>query len=105
MIREIQEKQKAWQEKNFGESPSYHSLLGISEEVGELCHAHLKEEQGIRTDQDHLNEIKDALGDIFIFCCSYANARGIDLETVVEYTWEKVEKRDWKKYPVNGEDR
>lgn len=105
MIREIQKEQKEWQEKNFGQSPAHHPLLGISEEVGELCHAHLKNEQGIRGSEDNLPEIKDALADIFIFCCGYANARGIDLQEVIEETWAQVQKRDWKKYPVNGEDQ
>lgn len=105
MIREIQSEQKVWQKKNFGDSPSHHPLLGISEEVGELCHAHLKQEQGIRNGEDHNHEIKDALADIFIFCCSYANVRGIDLQDVIEETWAQVKKRDWKKYSANGESR
>ena len=57
-----------WQEYNFGKQEDRRMILGICEEVGELCHAHLKLEQGIRGDKDSLRaEARDAIGDICIY--------------------------------------
>src|SRR5688572_17945800 len=44
----------AWGKRNFGEQPAHRFLLGMLEELGELSHAHLKQEQGIRgTNEEH----------------------------------------------------
>ena len=57
-----------WQEYNFEEQEDRRMILGICEETGELCHAHLKIEQGIRGDKDSLTaEARDAIGDICIY--------------------------------------
>ena len=75
-------------------------LLGVCEEAGELCHAHLKAEQGIRGTQDeHLEAKKDAIGDIVIYLADYCSQQGIDLERSIENTWAKVKQRDWKQNP------
>lgn len=93
----IQKQVDEWARKNFGNSPSYHPLLGVSEEVGELCHAHLKEEQGIRGTSEELQEkAKDAIADIVIYLCDYCNRREWDIEDLVSETWDKVKQRKWK---------
>ena len=56
-----------WQRKNFGEPNTNHMILGVTEEVGELCHAELKQQQGIRNNEDHVANQKDAVGDILIY--------------------------------------
>jgi NTP pyrophosphatase (non-canonical NTP hydrolase) len=75
------------------------------EEVGELAHAHLKHDQGIRglEDQDlaHTQKV-DAVGDIVIYLASYCTANNIDLEAAVKKTWEEVKARDWVTYPDKG---
>ena len=109
-IRDHQLAVSKWVEKNFGTISGvpenrYRNLLGICEEVGELAHAHLKEEQGIRgyTSSMAYREKSDALGDIFIYMCAYAHFNGIDLEQAISDTWEKVvSKRDWKERPDEG---
>ena len=54
-------------------------LLGICEEAGELCHAQLKKEQGIRgTIEQHDAAMKDAVGDIMIYAINYLS--GIDAQ-------------------------
>jgi NTP pyrophosphatase (non-canonical NTP hydrolase) len=78
------------------------------EEVGELSHAHLKHEQGIRgmEDQDLAYVRKrDAVGDIFIYLCSYCTANNISIEDAVYEAWEEVAKRDWVAHPQNGVDK
>ena len=100
-ISELQNSHKEWVDYNFPSQPSYQPLLGIGEEVGELMHAHLKEEQGIRS-VNALALKEDALGDIFIYMMSYANAEGLDLESCILKAWGEVSSRDWVQYPITG---
>ncbi len=101
-LETLQKEQGAWQEKNFGPSPSWHALLGVQEEAGELCHAHLKSVQGIRTNENHQAAKIDAVGDIVIYLAAYCNLEGIDLQLAVEQTWQEVSQRNWKANQVNG---
>ena len=85
-----------WSRSNFGDQPSYLPLLGVAEETGELCHAHLKGEQGIRHTPTEVRALKiDAIGDIIIYLADYCEREGISLAEAVEKTWEVVEKRIW----------
>lgn len=108
-LREIQKEQYEWSHHNFGHGkqnltvPGPLNLLGIMEELGELAHSHLKEEQGIRGDyNEHQVNAKDAIGDLSIYLLNYCSSRGWDYEQIVHDTWEVVKRRDWKKYPFNG---
>lgn len=102
----IQTQHRKWAEHNFGptvEGKSTRSLLGIMEELGELCHSHLKRDQGIRgTLQQHRHAQIDAVGDIVIFLMDYCTREDINLMTAVEDTWEQVQRRDWKANPLTG---
>lgn len=98
----LQEEQRPWVEHNFPKRKAHHPLLGVQEEVGELSHAHLKAEQGIRVSEDHEDMGKDAVGDITIFLADYCSAMGWDFEECVKTTWDNVKKRDWIRFPKNG---
>ncbi len=88
----------SWSQSNFPDMKAYQCLLGIFEEVGELSHAHLKREQGIRgTEQEHLERAKDAIGDIVIFLAGYCSKMGFDFQKVVAVTWTDVRMRDYIK--------
>lgn len=101
----VQREQKEWALENFGEQPAYHSLLGAGEELGELFHAHLKYEQGIRGGgAKYAKDAQDSIGDAIIFLAGYCNSQGFDLEDIVKETWAEVKKRDWKANPKNGVD-
>lgn len=102
-LKNLQDEQRDWQLRNFGDSPSWHPLLGVSEEVGELCHAHLKSAQGIRTNENHRDAKIDAVADIIIYLASYCNLENIDLQSAVEKTWDQVRRRNWKSNQINGE--
>ena len=67
--------------------------------LGELAHAHLKQEQGIRSHEDHDTNAKDAVGDVIIYLADYCTLRGWSLQRIVEDTWEAVSRRDWTKDP------
>lgn len=102
-VRQIQKEQEAWSRYNFGSSDPTHALLGVSEEVGELSHAHLKKLQGIRiTPEQFQAKAKDAVGDIVIYLMDYCTSNGWDFMQVVQDTWANVKTRDWKKFPKNG---
>jgi len=96
-LKGLQVELKPWVEHNFGSRPSWQPLLGIQEEVGELSHAYLKRAQGIRTEENHTENIKDAVADILIYLADFCNAEGIDLQHELNETWSRVSKRDWKK--------
>lgn len=107
MLKTIQDEQCEWALSNFGTRDpvehSDHALFGIMEELGELAHAHLKSKQGIRGTPEELEiEAKDAVGDVLIFMLDYCTARGWDMQTILEETWQQVSQRDWIKFPKNG---
>jgi NTP pyrophosphatase (non-canonical NTP hydrolase) len=78
-------------------------LLGLVEEVGELSHAHLKQEQGIRgTVESYRSKKIDAVGDIVIFLANYCTQQGLSFEECVLSAWNEVKQRDWQKDPTNG---
>lgn len=101
-IATIQGEIAIWVSHNFGPHPSWHPLLGIQEEAGELAHAFLKREQGIRTNEDHDAGIRDAVADLMIYLCDFCNSEKIDLEAELQDTWNRVKQRDWKKDPANA---
>jgi len=99
-LKELQREVTEWSRRNFPDGKPYQPLLGVAEEVGELCHAHLKQDQGIRG-YDDLNkahrEKMDAIGDIVIYLADYCHRQAIDFQNCVDWTWEKVKERKWTK--------
>jgi len=102
-LAKVQFEMIPWVAHNFGDRPAWQPLLGIVEEVGELSHAFLKREQGIRTSEPHDENIKDAVADIMIYLCDFCNAEGINLHHVFQETWTEVKKRDWQADREKGE--
>ena len=99
----LQQEHEVWRKKNFPNSKFWHPVLGLIEEVGELCHAVLKRDQGIRGDiAVHNAEIDDAVGDILIYLVDFCNREGISLQFAVEDAWSEVKKRDWVASPNDG---
>lgn len=119
----LQDEVLQWQQRNFPGQRSHEPALGVPEEAGELweaafqllslgrlsalvgrlCHAELKLEQSIRGTPDELQaKLEDAIGDLVIFVVDLCNTRGLDLQRIVDRTWEAVSKRDWQRDPVAG---
>lgn len=94
-LARIQAEQGPWVKHNFGDRPAWMPVMGLAEEVGELSHAVLKREQGIRMEEGHSEAIRDALADIIIFACDVASAEGFDLREALDETWGNVKQRDW----------
>ena len=102
-FRELQEQQAVWAARNFGDTPPHRPLLGALEELGELAHAHLKDEQGIRgTSEHHTAKKKDAIGDIIVYLADYCTRQGFSLQEAIELTWSEVSQRDWVANPQTG---
>lgn len=102
--RRLQTEVGLWATRNFGNDRDGKSiLLGVMEEVGELSHAYLKREQGIRTNENHDANIEDAVADIVIYLADFCAVEGLDFQDAVEGTWAKVRLRDWKAHPEKGE--
>jgi NTP pyrophosphatase (non-canonical NTP hydrolase) len=102
-LSQVQVELRPWQEHNFPGRPAWQPLLGIGEELGELNHSFLKREQQIRMNEDHDAKLRDALGDILIYMCDFANAEGLDLDAILAETWQEVvQKRDWRPVRVGG---
>ncbi len=99
-LETFQQESYEWTKHNFPNGKPYQPLLGVAEEVGELCHAHLKAEQGIRDSKEEHKE--DAVGDIMIFLADYYNRNNIRMAIALSKTWENVRYRDWIKFPKNG---
>lgn len=102
-VRELQLEHKTWSVKNFGwdQDPSL-SLIGVMEELGELAHAHLKANQGIRINENHEAKRRDAIGDILIYLMDYCNRLNLDMQHILEETWAEVKQRDWTINKENG---
>ena len=104
-IRDLQDAMAAWREYNFPGYTADQQFKGIVEEVGELAHADLKAEQGIRGMANSFasTEAKtDAIADLFIFLTGYCTREKIDLELAIIETWNVVRQRNWQLWPETG---
>lgn len=96
-FRTLQEDVAEWSYKNFGDQEATNPLLGVVEEVGELCHAVLKSRQKIRKGEDHVAGAQDAVGDIVIYLADFCTRYNIDFDKAVTTAWDEVKVRDWTK--------
>jgi NTP pyrophosphatase (non-canonical NTP hydrolase) len=102
-LRVLQNEVGEWGDRNFPDSLAVEPLLGVAEEVGELCHAQLKGIQGIRHTPVEIYKMKkDAVGDILIFLAHYCHKNNLDLQDCLEQTWSEVKQRDWSTSPMTG---
>lgn len=102
-LEELQTAVELWNKKNFPNGTADDVLIGATEELGELAHAHLKAKQGIRgSDQKHFNDACDAVGDIIIYLMAYCAKKGISLQQCILQAWDEVSQRDWTKNKENG---
>jgi len=100
-----QQEHATWRERNFPNQTLYQAVLGMMEELGELSHALLKHEQGIRKMDDAWvarEAIIDAHCDLIIFSFGVAEDLGYDLGIELQRTWDEVKQRDWVGDPAEG---
>lgn len=71
--------------------------------AGRLCHAHLKDAQGIRYTHEKAHELKlQAISLLVKNMVLLSGAIGLDYISIVETTWNKVKQRDWIKKPMDA---
>ncbi|TXH15163.1 MAG: hypothetical protein E6R03_07655 [Hyphomicrobiaceae bacterium] len=80
-------------------------IRGATEEIGELCHASLKQAQGIRYLPEVAEEMKkDAVADIVIYLLNLCSLLDIDFEDVLLTVIKKVTARRWATKPMDAAD-
>ncbi len=103
MIDLKQKELAEWQNRNFGINPTdlERMALGMSEEVGEVCHHVLKWQQGIRGGVNGINkeEIADGVTDTLIYGMQLLSLLGLDAEEEFSKVIDQVLKRDWINNP------
>jgi len=105
-LDDIQTASREWRRLNFPANTADEQFLGMTEELGELAHAILKNKQGIRGFDDPVKfeaALMDGLGDLIIFMCGFADHHGITLSQAVALAWAEVQERDWITAPDNGQ--
>jgi hypothetical protein len=71
--------------------------------IGQLCHAHLKLDEGIRgRPEQHLRDADMCLRGLMRYLVVVAVQHDLSLPDVVESVWLKVRQRDWQAYPGTG---
>lgn len=87
---QLQAEHKQWCGRNFPNQKAHHCLLGMIEELGELSHAQLKMEQGIRVNEDHVAVRKDSIADLALYLIGFCNFYGVSLgiATLPEFPWD-----------------
>lgn len=79
-LNRIKDEVGEWTNYNFDTTSKTDPLLGVVEETGELSHAVLKSNQGIRgTQEEHKEAIRDAIGDIMVYLLDFMNRNDIDV--------------------------
>lgn len=94
-----------WEHRNFGEQPEYRRMYGVMEELGELAHARLKAEQGIRLNEQHEAKARDAVGDLLVFLANLCSLNGWRMSEIIREVWAEVSQRDWTKNKNTGESK
>lgn len=81
-LQDLQKCLYDWQVYNFGEQDNERMILGMAEESGELCHAQLKGEQGIRGSNTELEaKMFDSIGDIMVYLLNYLSMIGEEVQS------------------------
>lgn len=92
-----------WSDYNFPKAEAWEPLVGACEELGELCHAYLKQHQGIRgTRAEHMVAKSDAVGDVLVYLAHYGKLNNLNLAECASSAWNEIKDRDWQKFPKNG---
>lgn len=116
-LESLQTENRIWAEYNFPEKSIENPVLGVSEEVGELSlaimglvessgrlsHSVLKRKQNIcGTNEQHLNDARNAVGDIVVFLSDVCNQLNFSLAKCVSDAWSEVRLRDFQNNRATG---
>lgn len=103
-LKTMQKDIARWRKKNFPHSGTVGiQMIGVMEEVGEVCHLILKKDQKIRgpslmSNRQWKEEMKDGVGDIVVYLMNLCTLASIDIEEAIKSTVEMVLARDWDEW-------
>lgn len=84
-LHQLQTELAPWTKHNFGDQPAWMPLMGVFEELGELCEA--IEACGLLLgDPRSTVDVEDAIADAVVFMGNFCNAVGFDLDAIVFQT-------------------
>jgi NTP pyrophosphatase (non-canonical NTP hydrolase) len=90
-----------WTARNFPNEDRQTVVLGLAEEVGEMCRAAVKQSQGIRgTHAQWDAEMRKEIGDAAIKLAHVAEIWGFDLREAISERWAEVSQRDFVTDPI-----
>lgn len=104
-LGQLQKEVNAWSVATFGDNDhnfskvtglpcgSQSALTGVVEEVGEINHVVICSHQGRRGYDDPAKrraDLEDGVADLMIFLLDFCGRENIDLEAVLNNTWDKV---------------
>ena len=96
----LQDDVQQWVVRNFGTDNELATVVGLVEEVGEMCRAVVKRSQGIRgSEEEWTAELRKESADVLIKLCDIAQFNGFSLAEAVAERWGKVRQRDWRADP------
>ena len=76
---------KQWStERGLDKSNSDKQLIKLQEEIGELAEGHNK---------NHIDQVKDSLGDMFVVMTIYCQQRGFDIEDCIDSAYQTIANR------------
>lgn len=104
-VSALQVKLARWQNHNFGFQPAERQMLGVMEEVGELSHAILKNQQGIRGMDDQAafkDAAGDAIADTVVYLIQLCTSLRLDFGTLLRETARDVMERNWVDNPEDA---
>ena len=108
MIDLKQKELHEWEERNFGrhDNDVLRAALGMSEEVGEICHHVLKGTQHIRGGVNGIDvdQVADGVADALVYGLQLLSHLNVDAEKEIAAVIDKVLERDWKNNPPAAED-
>lgn len=116
VLSKVQREVGEWA-KQFGDNQSQHPLyegaklfsippfLGMVEELGELAAPLCKRHQGrgFTNHKEYVDAVGDALADLIIFMCDFANRENIYLSGVLEEVWSTVKQRSQRTWAHDKE--
>jgi hypothetical protein len=79
-----------------------HCRVNLLSSLGKVAHAHLKQAQGIRVEENHDAEGRQGMIHFLVHLRMFAVQEKIDLVDETYRVWQKVKLRDWKKDPAHA---
>lgn len=88
-----------WQNHNFGNTTGAAMI-----NLGRLCHADLKHQQGIRgyDEEKTRQELHKYIAGVYCSLSNYCRTINLHIESCIDVALEAIKKRDWVVNPVTG---